>query len=99
MKKIFILLLVVVSVLSGTSAVNRSRKKVKASRLKYKTVLVKGVSFKMVWVEGGSFYMGAQKKNKKGINYDKYAVEEESPVHRVSLPDFWIGQTEVTQSL
>ena len=53
----------------------------------------------MVWVEGGSFYMGAQKKNKKGINYDKYAVEEESPVHRVSLPDFWIGQTEVTQAL
>ena len=47
-----------------------------------------GVSFKMIHVEGGSFEMG-----ENGTN------SNEKPEHRVILPDYYIGQTEVTQEL
>ncbi len=53
-----------------------------------KTYTVKGVSFKMVGVEGGTFQMGS--------NSDSY---DEKPRHQVKLNSFSIGQTEVTQEL
>lgn len=53
----------------------------------------------MCYVCPGSFWMGAQKADAKGINYNKDAGGEEGPVHRVSLDGFYIGETEVTQSL
>lgn len=59
----------------------------------------KGVKFTMVYVEGGSYLMGAQKDNSSGANYDPEANDDESPVHRVSVDDFYMGQTEVTQAL
>ena len=49
---------------------------------------VNGVTFKMVNVEGGVFMMGA---------CDGYS--DEQPVHQVTLSDYSIGQTEVTQEL
>ena len=52
------------------------------------TYTVKGVSFKMVSVEGGTFQMGST----SGNSY-------EQPVHSVKLSSFSIGQTEVTQEL
>lgn len=55
-----------------------------------KKFAVNGVTFTMVKVEGGTFRMGA-------------TLEQEWrgawPVHEVSLSDFWIGETEVTQGL
>ncbi len=58
------------------------------------------VSFLMKYVECGTFYMGAQKDDPNGINYDENAFEQESPVHSVTLTkDYWIGVTEVTQEL
>ena len=56
------------------------------------TFTVKGVSFVMKPVEGGTFQMGCANKWS-----DCYSNEK--PLHSVTLIDFWIGETEVTQSL
>ena len=53
-----------------------------------KTYTVNGVSFTMVGVAGGTFQMGS--------NDD---IEDEKPVHSVTLSSYYIGQTEVTQKL
>ena len=57
------------------------------------TFTVNGVSFKMVYVEGGSFMMGATPEQ------GSKALDVEKPSHRVTLSNYMIGQTEVTQSL
>ena len=46
----------------------------------------------MVYVEGGTFTMGATSEQKK-------PDDEEKPTHRVSLSSFYIGKYEVTQAL
>ena len=56
------------------------------------TVTVNGVSFNMMCVEGGTFMMGAAED-------DTTAEANEKPKHQVTLSDFMIGQTEVTQQL
>ena len=56
------------------------------------TITVNGVSFNMVNVEGGTFMMGA-------MDGDEHALDDEFPVHKVTLSNFSIGQTEVTQEL
>ena len=58
-----------------------------------KTYTVNGVSFTMIYVEGGTFQMGAT--SEQGNNVD----DDEKPVHEVTLSDFCIGETEVTQAL
>lgn len=63
------------------------------------TFTVKDVSFTMVYVEGGSFMMGMQHKSSRSINYDRNANDDEVPLHEVSLKDFYMGETEVTQAL
>jgi len=60
---------------------------------------VNGVTFKMVAVNGGSILMGAQKTDPEGENYDPMALPDESPVRRVWMGDYWIGETVVTQDL
>lgn len=60
---------------------------------------LKGVTFKMVAVEGGTFKMGAQNSDAEGDNYDPDAMVNEAPLHRVTLSNYYIGQTEVTQAL
>ena len=52
------------------------------------TYTINGVSFEMIPVEGGTFRMGS---------YD--GVSDEKPVHYVTLSDYAIGKTEVTQAL
>ena len=59
---------------------------------KKSTFTVGGVQFKMIRVEGGSFMMGAPDK-------DSDAYDDEKPLHRVTLSDYYIGETQVTQSL
>jgi formylglycine-generating enzyme required for sulfatase activity len=63
------------------------------------TYTVNDVSFKMVSVIGGTFLMGAQKTNSGGANYDEDADDDEAPVHNVTLSNYYIGETEVTQAL
>ena len=65
----------------------------KFSRDQTITVTVNGVSFEMVYVEGGSFDMGAT--SEQGSD----AYDWEKPVHRVTLSDYYIGKCEVTQEL
>lgn len=55
-----------------------------------RTFNVNGVEFTMIKVEGGTFMMGSD---------DAEARENEKPVHQVTLSDYYIGQTEVTQAL
>ena len=78
------------------------------------TFTVQDVSFKMILVEGGNFYMGAERGKRiieKGLNwtkiridptvqnYDEEADDNESPVHLEHLSDYYIGETLVTQEL
>ena len=61
---------------------------------------VNKVSFNMVRVEKGEFWMGAQHKDTAEFNYDRYSQTDELPVHYVQMSqDYYIGQTEVTQKL
>lgn len=61
---------------------------------------VNKVSFNMVRVEAGDFWMGAQHLDTAEFNYDRYSQGDELPVHHVTVrEDFYIGQTEVTQKL
>ena len=57
------------------------------------TFTVNGVKFTMVPVEGGTFTMGATSEQGSDAN------EDEKPAHEVTLSDYCIGQTEVTQAL
>ena len=58
-----------------------------------RTFTVDGVSFDMMPVSGGTFRMGATK------SMDSDADDDESPLHDVTLSDYYIGKTEVTQAL
>ena len=67
-------------------------------------ITVNGVSFEMVKVIGGSYVMGASKggffKSADSVrNYDADANEDEKPVHNVTLDNFFIAKTQVTQAL
>ena len=56
------------------------------------TIPKTNVTFKMIHVEGGMFMMGANKG-------DEWAYPDEKPVHQVTLSDYWIGETQVTQAM
>ena len=57
-----------------------------------KAYIANGVSFTMKYVAGGSFTMGATSEQQ-----DPY--DDETPTHAVTLSDYYIGETEVTQEL
>ena len=57
------------------------------------TLTVNGIKYNMVWVEGGTFRMGAT--SEQGSD----AYDKEKPVHSVTLSGYYIGKTEVTQAL
>lgn len=78
------------------------------------TETVNGVSFKMIYVEGGTFTMGAspeqhkylQKNWHSGENsvfyynmFGRESFDDEYPAHKVSLDSYFIGETEVSQEL
>lgn len=48
---------------------------------------IKGIKFKMIFVESGTFMMGDNE------------FENAKPIHEVSLDSFWIAQTQCTQEL
>ena len=57
------------------------------------TLRVGDVEYQMVYVEGGTFTMGAT--SEQGSDADS----DEKPAHSVTLSSYYIGQTEVTQAL
>ena len=77
---------------SSSFSVNSSHRTCSISMAKKrnqnKTYTANGVSFNMVYVEGGTFQMGSND-----------GESDERPVHSVTLSDYYIGQTEVTQEL
>lgn len=56
-------------------------------------VTVGSVTFTMIFVKGGTFQMGATKEQ------TGEARKDEKPVHTVTLDNFQIGETEVSQAL
>ena len=68
-------------------------KVVAASRNGKQTFIVGGVRFTMVYVEGGTFTMGCTPEQ------GNVCSNCERPAHGVTLSDYWIGETEVTQAL
>jgi formylglycine-generating enzyme required for sulfatase activity len=56
------------------------------------TFTVKGVTFTMIPVKGGTFSMGATAEQSS-------PSDDEKPVHQVTLSNYYIGETEVTQAL
>ncbi|MDY3216477.1 MAG: bifunctional serine/threonine-protein kinase/formylglycine-generating enzyme family protein [Sodaliphilus sp.] len=76
---------------SNPAEAERKRKEVGEKTTK--TFKVGSVSFDMVWVEGGTFRMGATSEQGSG------AFDCEKPVHSVTLSGYYIGKTEVTQAL
>ena len=60
---------------------------------KVSIITVNGVAFNMVKVAGGTFQMGATSEQGSA------AESNEKPVHQVTLSDYYIGETEVTQEL
>ena len=56
------------------------------------TLTVNGIKYNMVWVDGGTFRMGATSEQSSEIS-------DEKPVHSVTLSGYYIGKTEVTQAL
>ena len=72
----------------GVSLSNNKLKQVNQIPLDNKSFVVKGARFTMVGVQGGSFKMGSV-----------HSLSDAKLVHDVKLSSFYIGQTEVTQSL
>lgn len=60
--------------------------KIRNSFLKHQNFVVERISFRMNYVEGGSFEMGGDRPT-------------ERPRHRVNVDSFYIGETVVTQAL
>ncbi len=58
-----------------------------------RTFTANGVSFTMVHVQGGTFTMGAT--SEQGSD----AYDDEKPTHSVTLSNYYMGETEVTQGL
>ena len=56
------------------------------------TIVIKGIPLKLIYVQGGTFMMG-------GTSEQKGATDKEKPVHKVTLSDYRITETEITQEL
>jgi len=54
------------------------------------TITINEVSYRMILVEAGTFTMGSK---------DESFLHKEGPAHQVTLSDYYIGETEVTQAL
>ena len=70
----------------------RLAREAEINAFKTRDFTVNGVSFKMVAVGGGTSQMGATSEQQN-------ADSDERPVHSVTLDNYYIGETEVTQEL
>ena len=80
-------------IIAATMLLFGCKKYIDYSAIKVETFYVNGLSFEMVYVEGGSFDMGATYE--QGSDADS----DEKPVHSVTLDGYYIGKCEVTQEL
>ena len=91
----FLVALIACAVLSckSNSAANQGQEVGLAPQDSVVTLTVNGVSFNMILVKGGTFTMGATEEQGEDVQ------DDEKPAHEVTLSDFYIGETEVTQAL
>lgn len=75
---------------TSTTPATSATPEIQAPQIKEYTV--DGIAFNMVFVEGGTFTMGCT-RDQCGCDKD------EKPAHNVTLSDFWMGETEVTQAV
>ncbi len=75
----------------GASSDNSSNDSIYTPKIK--TFYANGVPFDMVEVRGGTFRMGATSEQGRD------SLDNEKPVHSVTLSGYYIGKTEVTQAL
>ncbi len=75
---------------------NRARKEADAEAVN-PWILTGDTGLIFVLIPGGTFWMGAQKDDPEGHNYDPQAGSDESPVHEVTLAAFFISKYEMTQ--
>ena len=105
MKKLLIILCCILALQScnngntGTETVNGFDINWSGNLSKKDQEAVKEMISNMVKVEAGTFMMGAQKDSVIYSNYDENATSLESPVHEVTVGEFYINKYEVTQSL
>ena len=105
MKKLLIVLCCILALQScnngntGTETVNGFDINWSGNLSKKDQDAVKEMISNMVKVEAGTFMMGAQKDSVVYYNYDENATSLESPVHEVTVSEFYINKYEVTQSL
>ena len=78
---------------SGGQGQTGAAKPVSQPESRNRTIRVGDVQFEMVYVQGGTFQMGATEEQGED------AEDDEKPVHRVSLSSYLIGKHEVTQGL
>jgi formylglycine-generating enzyme required for sulfatase activity len=62
-----------------------------------KLALNESTGLVFVLIPGGSFWMGAQRTDPSGLNYDLNARDAEAPVHEVELSPYFISKYEMTQ--
>lgn len=62
-----------------------------------KLVLTEETGLVFVLLPGGKFWMGAQRLDPGGRNYDPLANDDESPVHEVELSPYFLSKYELTQ--
>lgn len=66
----------------------------------YRDFTVNGVTFRMILVQGGTYYRGAQSTDPDAPGYVKETVMgSEKPVYSVNITDFYMAETECTQQL
>ena len=80
----------IIAVLVGIDSCNDRR--AANNNISTRSYTVNGVSFKMIAVEGGTFKMGATAEQQD-------PGSDEKPVHNVTLSNYCMGETEVTQAL
>lgn len=59
--------------------------------------LNEGDGLVLVLIPGGSFWMGSQRTDPAGLNYDPMSDPVESPTHQVSLDAYFLSKFEMTQ--
>jgi len=61
-------------------------------------VLTEDFALVLVLIPGGKFQMGAQKTDTSAANHDPLAVDDEAPVHEVTLSPYFLSKYECTQA-
>ena len=78
------------AIITITDDISHGQTTLTVNALEAMTIMVNGVSLRMIKVQGGSFMMGSQSNN---------ANASEKPAHKVNLSTFYISETEVPQKL